>query len=168
MKVLFLDVDGVLNSRRSCVAFGGYPMELEHIHAFDQIAIRLLQRLCDAAGVKIVFSSAWRLYVTPEQAAEAFGLPIIDKTPFNHGRARGTEIQDWLDAHPEIECYAILDDNSDMMTKQLPYFVQTPETEGLSWECYEKLCGLFGVSAYAGEPRHRNWRNAAKLDWSEA
>ena len=45
MKVLFLDIDGVLNSTKTCVAFGGYPMELHHIEAFDKAAIRLIQRL---------------------------------------------------------------------------------------------------------------------------
>jgi hypothetical protein len=163
VKVLFLDIDGVLNSTRTCVAFGGYPMELEHIGAFDQVAIRLLQRFCDSSGVQIVLSSAWRLYNTPDEVGSALGLPIIDRTPYNNGRARGTEIQDWLDAHPEVEAYAIVDDDSDMMTKQLPYFVKTNGHEGMTWECFSKLCEILGNSPYSGEPRDRDWRGGEKL-----
>ena len=60
MKVLFLDIDGVLNSTRTAVANGGYPHELHHREAFDWTSIKLLQRLCDSAGVLVVLSSAWR------------------------------------------------------------------------------------------------------------
>ena len=168
MKILFLDIDGVLNSTRTCVAFGGYPMELTHIAAFDQVAIRLIQRLCDSAGVQIVLSSAWRLHCHFKDAGEALGLPIIDRTPSGMG-PRGREIQDWLDAQPEpVECYAIIDDDGDMLPEQLAHFVKTDGHEGITWDDYVKLCGLFGESAHAGAPRNRNWQQGAKLDWSEA
>lgn len=166
MKILFLDIDGVLNSTRTCVAFGGYPMELEHIGAFDQVAIRLIQRLCDAGGVKVVLSSAWRLHCDFRDAGNAFGLPIIDRTPSLLG-SRGTEIAAWLFAHPEVEQYAIVDDDPDMLPEQLPFFVHTKGHEGLTWGDYTKLCGLLGVMPHAGAPRHRNWQSGAALDWSE-
>lgn len=169
MKILFLDIDGVLNSTRTCVAFGGYPMELEQIGAFDQVAIRLLQRLCDSAGVQIVLSSAWRNSVTVADAAAAFGLPIIDKTGNELG-PRGVQIQAWLDRHPEsVERFAIIDDDDDMLGDHAPHFVRTNGHEGMTFEDFRKLCGLFNESAYAGAPRNRNWRERGQmLDWSEA
>ena len=50
MKVVFLDIDGVLNSVRSCIAYDGYPWqgdsdEEREWHKFDQVAIALL-RVC--------------------------------------------------------------------------------------------------------------------------
>lgn len=167
LKILFLDIDGVLNSTRTCVAFGGYPIELEHINAFDQVAIRLIQRLCDAADVKVVLSSAWRLHYPYAQVARALGLPIIDKTPYLIG-PRGMEINAWLSEHPLVEQYAILDDDADMLPDQLPHFVRTDGNDGLTWAGYQKLCSLFQHNPYDGSPRHRNWRNGAVLDWSGA
>jgi hypothetical protein len=165
MRVLFLDIDGVLNSTRTCVAFGGYPMELEHLGAFDHVAIRLLQRMCDSAGVQIVLSSAWRLFHDHKEVASALGLPIIDRTPSMPG-PRGGEIADWLSRHPEVEEYAIVDDDPDMLPEQLPRFVKTSGEEGLSFGDYRKLCSLLGANPYEGEPRDRNWRGGGvKLAW---
>lgn len=167
MKVLFLDIDGVLNSTRTNIAFGGYPMKLEHIAAFDQVAIRLIQRLCDSGGVQVVLSSAWRLHYPFAEVGTALGLPIVDRTPSGLG-FRGQEIQDWLTAHPEVETFAILDDDPDMLPEQKEFFVQTNPEEGMSFANYSKLCDILGESAYAGNPRHRNWKSGTKLDWSEA
>lgn len=166
IKVLFLDIDGVLNSTKTAVAFGGYPHELNQLGAFDIAAIRLLQRLCDSAGVQIVLSSAWRTTHAFKDVGEAFGLPIIDRTPSLLGQ-RGTEIAAWLARHPEVERYAIVDDDSDMLPEQMPYFVQTDHHEGLTWGSYVKLCEVFGESAYAGEVRDRNWMRAGgqSLTW---
>lgn len=167
MKILFLDIDGVLNSAKTCCAFGGYPMELAHIAAFDQAAIRLVQRLCDSAGVQIVLSSAWRISHPFAEVGSALGLPIIDRTPSSAG-PRGREIQAWLDAHPEVEQYAIVDDDSDMLGEQMPRFVKTNGEEGLTFSDFRKLCELFGESPWAGEPRQRHWRTGQALDWAAA
>lgn len=166
MKVLFLDIDGVLNSARTALAFGGYPMELEHLPAFDQAALGLIRRLCDAADVQIVLSSAWRLHYPHKHVGKALGLPIIDRTPSLSG-VRGLEIQRWLADHPEVEEYAIVDDNSDMLPDQERFFVQTDGLEGLTYRDYQKLCHLYGVSAHDGSVRDREWRNAPKLAWED-
>lgn len=167
MKVLFLDIDGVLNSTRTCVAFGGYPMELTHIGAFDQVAIRLIQRLCDSGGVQVVLSSAWRLIHPHDEVGKALGLPIIDRTPSLTG-PRGLEINAWLSNHPEVKQYAIVDDDSDMLPDQIARFVQTAGHEGLTWNDFTKLCALFGENPYAGEPRNRSWRSAGELAWDDS
>ena len=156
MKVLFLDIDGVLNSTRTCTATGGYPHELEHRGGFDWIAIRLLQRLCDSSGVQIVLSSAWRLHHDFKDVAKAFDLPIIDRTPSLCG-PRGKEIQHWLDAHPDVEVYAIVDDDADMLPEQMPRFVKTDGREGLTWANFVRLCEVLGESPYAGTVRERHW-----------
>lgn len=164
MKVLFLDIDGVLNSTRTAVAFGGYPMKLEHMGAFDQAAIRLIQRLCDLCGVQVVLSSAWRLHYPFREVGEALGLPIIDCTPYN-GRERGSEIAEWMAAHPEVEQYAIIDDDADMLGGQLACFVRTNGHEGMTWADYSKLCEIFGESPFSGSPRERDWQKAALQAW---
>lgn len=164
MKVLFLDIDGVLNSVRTCVAYGGYPHKLDQ-PAFDKVAIKLLQRLCDSAGVSVVLSSAWRITHDFRDVARAFDLPIIDRTP-SIG-LRGEEIAAWLSVHPEVESYAIVDDDGDMLPEQLSRFVQTSGHEGLSWSDYENLCALLGATPYEGEARDRNWLNAGSSGWEQ-
>jgi hypothetical protein len=157
MKVLFLDIDGVLNSTRTCVAFGGYPHDFREMGAFDRVAIKLLQRMCDSTGVQVVLSSAWRILHTVKEVRDALELPIIDATP-NLGTKRGEEIAAWLKEHPEVETYAIVDDDSDMLPEQQDHFVHTSGHEGLTWDAFTKLCEKLGASPYEGEPRNRNWR----------
>jgi hypothetical protein len=166
MKVLFLDIDGVLNSAKTCCAFGGYPFTMDHIGAFDQAAIRLIQRLCDQ-GVQVVLSSSWRNDKDWETYGPGLGLPIIDRTPSSMG-PRGSEIKQWLDAHPEVEQYAIVDDDRDMLAEQLPRFVKTNGEEGLTFADYRKLCELFGMNPWDGAPRQRHWKTGHAIDWSDA
>lgn len=63
------------------------------------------------------------------------GLPeFIDITPYTIQRHRGTEIQMWLDAHPEVDNYVILDDDTDMLDSQYEHFVHINYEEGLNEE----------------------------------
>lgn len=159
MKVLFLDVDGVLNSTRTNVANGAYPMELAHREAFDWTTIKLLQRMCDAGGIEVVLSSAWRQWNTAAEVGAAFGLPVVDVTPVLGG-PRGGEIQQWLDAHPEVTHYAIVDDDPDMLETQMSNFVKTDPLDGLRWADFARLCDMLGVSPFDGQARNRAWREA--------
>jgi len=145
MKILFLDIDGVLNSIRSAVSLGGYPwgVKEEDIKLFDQVAIQLIKRLCEKTDCQIVLSSVWRLSIGHKKLAEALFLPIVDSTPCLHmSGARGQEIKAYLGNHPEVTCYAIVDDDSDMLDEQLPYFIKTDRVNGLSYENYEQLLKL--------------------------
>lgn len=167
MRVLFLDIDGVINSTRTAVAFGGYPVKLEHVGAMDVVALSMLRRLCEVGEISVVLSSSWRLGNHHHDVAAALDLPIMDRTP-SMPATRGHEIARWLEQHPEVECYAIVDDDSDMLAEQLPRFVHTNGHEGLSWRDFEKLCSLFGISPYEGGPRERLWLTGKKLDWTDA
>lgn len=170
MNILFLDVDGVLNSTRSCVAVGGYPHGFDSAQRgmFDEIAVMLIQRLCRAADVQVVVSSAWRLHHDYTAIGVGLGLPTIGRTPSLPG-VRGNEIKAWLAEHPEVDRYAIVDDDPDMLPEQLPYFVQTDGREGLRWADFVKLCGVFGLNGFdVATPNRLRSANPAKLDWEAA
>jgi hypothetical protein len=160
VKVLFLDVDGVLNSHRSILTTGNcaHPHNYaERREMFDWTAIKLLQGLCAAGGIKVVLSSAWRLGMTKDDLARfaAFlGLPIIDLTPsaWEPHQRRGHEIKAWLDDHVEVIHYAIVDDDSDMLPQQKSQFVQTFYEDGLTWSPFTKLCDIFEVSPWDCKP----------------
>ena len=51
--------------------------------------------------------------------------------------ARGMEIQEWLDRHPEVTHYAIVDDNADMLPHQ--WLFQTTFERGLTAEITEAI-----------------------------
>ena len=140
MKVLFLDIDGVINTVGAELGFRycyglqeSYPRSEKHKQKFffDPACLYYLREIVKETGCKIVISSTWRLGATIEEMKSWFECPeikdaIIDKTPIFHpdthpllvdrrGRLqRGEEIKAWLDAHPEATHYAILDDDSDM------------------------------------------------------
>lgn len=154
-KILFLDIDGVLNSYRTCMAFGGYPFRSSQVQYLDQVAIKLLQRMCDSSGVEIVLSSTWRLSEDYKELGKALGLPIIDRTPSLDG-IRGEEIQQWLDLNHGGP-YVIVDDDSDMLESQMGNFVKTTHEEGYIWSTHVRVCEILGVSPFEGESRDKGW-----------
>lgn len=137
-KFIFLDLDGVLNSNlyycekhhndRYAEAIAQYPEELAlGISAIDPVAVGNLNKILEATGAKIVVSSSWRHDPYLPDIFKAVGIkaPIFSITPLSESRIRGEEIQAWLDKQTEPYTYVILDDDSDMLESQLPYFVQT-------------------------------------------
>lgn len=131
MKIIFLDIDGVLNSNAflatnpGCMdRGGGWETQL------DPFAVAKLSSLLDCTGAKLVLSSTWRkdpigLGVTQRalmaRGLESRFLPFLGATPSlwrtEDGKVlcRGDEIQAWLDASPIlVERFVILDDSEDM------------------------------------------------------
>ena len=152
MNLIFLDIDGVLNSVDSAVAYHnwlpkGTRAQMED--RLDPVAVGLLRRLCIEADAKIVVSSTWRMGRTGENFIEIFrrhgwdDFPYLDKTPVRHTE-RGYEIQEWLDAHPEVTNYVILDDDSDMLDSQLHNFIHVSNVNGFRLKHYCKCLRLFG------------------------
>jgi len=135
MKVLFLDIDGVLNSYQNP---GG-------LYAMSRSKLRLLSFVIKTTGAEIVLSSTWRKRPDSYQRAKTKlgyrGLRILDKTPDYLGirTCRGDEIQFWLKEHPSVKTYAIVDDDGDMLLSQRPYFVQTNGDVGLTMDDALKL-----------------------------
>lgn len=114
MKVVFLDIDGVLNSHR-------YDQQRQaHQGNIDQTRLPLLKQLLEATGARVVLTSSWRKHWEPAggamdaqgQELEATflgcGIRLWDKTAQLGDRAE--EIRDFLSRHPRVECFVILDD----------------------------------------------------------
>lgn len=160
MKILFLDIDGVLNS-----------------HDFDHEALsgpihrdkmELLNKVLKVTDSKIVISSSWRYIIHRGEATlEGFdwmmrshGLyanRLVGYTRKDHmavrmqpftgkleewpiENERGLEIKDWLEGK-EIEKYAVVDD-LDLGISQLHPFVQTDGKVGLTATNAFDLIGL--------------------------
>lgn len=149
MKVVFLDIDGVLNSHRTYIAFGGIPRTTARNcrATLDEVAIRLIGGIVHASNAKVVLSSTLRKHSDWLDYGPALDLPIIDRTPSGIG-SRGREIADWLAVHPEVKQYAIIDDDSDMLQEQFPFFVHTSYLEGFSFANATKLAELMGINIH--------------------
>ena len=106
--------------------------------------VLLVDRIIQATGCQVVLSSTWRLHPESRAQVERWVCKFIDVTPefvrsLSEGAVRGNEIQDWLDKHPEVTRYAILDDDPDMLEEQLPNFFKTTWEKGLTEEIMEKV-----------------------------
>lgn len=154
-KILFLDIDGVLNSSRSAIAsHGHYPwsVKAEELHRFDAVAVNLIRRVCEETGCEIVLSSTWRNSEDWINIGPKLMIPIIDRTPNKRLlENRGQEIAHWLYSKPKVKKYAIIDDDSDMLVHQLPFFVQTSFKNGMMIEHYDKLIEILGKVSKKGD-----------------
>ena len=119
MKVIFLDVDGVLNSDEYFDKIKG--LEINGIeNDIDIEKIKLLKKAVVATGAKVVLSSSWRYTRNGKELKELllkYGIPT-DSTPFL-GNERGNEIKQWLANHPDTEDYVILDSYDDVLMEKL-------------------------------------------------
>lgn len=143
MKILFLDIDGVVNCATTNFKTPLWPL--------DRYMAFLVGKIVMYSDCHIVLSSSWRNH--PEGAAEVkkvIGYPVLDITcrswydkATNHHSTRGEEIQNWLDHHFETEKYAILDDDSDMLPHQMPNFFKTSWKTGITDEIAKNIIDHF-------------------------
>lgn len=126
-KIIFLDVDGVLNKIDDSLVI----QEENYIHRLNSALVENLQKVIQETGAKVVLSSTWRKI--PESVAflENTIGPIFSKTPVLRGW-RGEEIKQWIVENNFTGRYVIVDDDSDMLLEQLPHFVQTDPEYGLT------------------------------------
>lgn len=130
MKIIFLDIDGVLN------CYGDFKKP-DEIYVLNKLMIRRFHRIVKQTGAEVVLSSTWRLYDKHMAYLRENNVNFIDvtidlKVPYSirYGR-RGAEIEVWLKEHKDVERYVILDDVWDFLDEQRPFFIQTDWCNGL-------------------------------------
>lgn len=144
-KVIFLDIDGVLCTLRSHFAHqnrGGLN------DAWDQTCCLMVERLCRDHNAAIVVSSTWRigrkevldLYLSvyglasycygEKRPNDMFSREVEDYITPRLDADRGDEIKAWLDKHPNVTQYIILDDDSDMLPEQMDFLIKCHPYEG--------------------------------------
>lgn len=144
MKIIFLDFDGVITIPPTWI--------------LNANKIKLIKKLVEETGAKIVVSSSWRSDNVEDTIKSITGYTkkcpktkmlywladnIYDVTPWNSaknfkGSGRGGQIQTWLDNHSkEVENYIIIDDDGDMLDSQLYHFIQTDYQTGFTEHEYE-------------------------------
>lgn len=129
MKVLFLDIDGVVNTKDT---FKKYPKSEFPIDPYCAFLVGKIQL---ETGCKVVLSSSWRHHEESVKFVNERIVPVLDTTGSCCSGIRGAEIYKWIrDNIPYEERdalrYAILDDESDMLLWQKDHFFQTSFEKG--------------------------------------
>lgn len=154
--ILFLDIDGMLNTERQhdrCVNLGADQVD-NFGYAFDPDAVANLERIVNESGADIVISSSWKMWgldamqrmwarrdlpskvigITPNTESDEM-LLSIDLDLMDIPAIKGSEIKEWLTTDGyEVTHYAILDDLPDMLPEQESHFVQTDPRIGITKE----------------------------------
>lgn len=146
MKVLFLDIDGVLNHKlfydnfdKIKLVHNNYPYT-----EFDPTSVSLLNKILSETNAKLVISSSWKIEKKLNDILKEVGVKfdIYGITPMLWGdgiHTRGDEIKQYVDEN-NVDKYCILDDVDDFYDFQKEYFVKCEAWEsGLNEEVANKV-----------------------------
>jgi hypothetical protein len=132
MKLIFLDIDGVLNHEHF-----NDRSRLHRGHAICPVAVQNLREIIKRTGAKIILSSTWRRGIHQIEIRELFShydldQYILGKIGILENQIRGNEIKELLDGCDEdfVESFVTLDDDDDM-GDLLPFLVQTVNEQGI-------------------------------------
>lgn len=140
MRVVFLDIDGVLNSHK-WFSVRGRPSTFQSMYErsiwdLDPSAVNLMKGFVERNNLKVVISSSWRILYNKQEIKEmlqatGWKAPIVGTTPYIKG-FRGDEIDTWRRESLHVDTYIIFDDDGDFNPHQRPFFVQTSFETGLT------------------------------------
>lgn len=147
MKVLFLDIDGVLNSVYGVAPSDGPIMK--------EGKLRRVRRIVEETGAVVVLISSWRFHWDKKEEKRtavgkklhevllSHGIEIASKTP-SHRDGREEEIWTWLGLHPETKNFVVLDDaflEADFLEGRV---VKTASFRGLSESDAKRAIEILG------------------------
>lgn len=162
-KVIFLDIDGVLNSN---FWNADHQMEISDGKYIDNEKVKLLSGLVKKSGASIILHSGWRFWFGKDlrplrkeagylaDLLEKEGMSIAGMTPDltteeirktkKFSKVKADEILMWLKDHPDTERWVVLDDlelHNDEIRK---YQVMTDPEHGLTEKDVENTLGILG------------------------
>ena len=149
LRALFLDIDGVLNSRQWYDRRPDEPVmgRVDELASkIDPMAVARLNLVVMETGCVVVLSSTWRCTDPISNIGRAlrqrgFASYLFGATP-PLGNPRGKEIAAWLRL-ATVDSFAILDDDNDM-GELLGRLVQTDVETGLQDRHHGPLVRLLG------------------------
>ena len=158
MKVVFCDFDGVLNCARSQSRAPFYDGAGTWYVGLDSNKLRNLAKIIQETNAKIVLTTTWRehyeigAYKQMDPVGKyinnkfrMFDLKIYDKIVDGKRFDRGKGVKIWLEQHPEVTDFVILDD----------------EDMGYFWVDYERYEPHFVKTLWDGNGLTENCTNAA-------
>lgn len=133
MKVIFLDVDGVLNNPRT------KTRTRDGWRFVDDYLVERLAQIVRATQAKVVLSSSWRegwddneiYFQDLRRKLVSYNILLQDRTG-KWRKTRAQEIMEYLAQHPEITNYVILDDVPDFSSIGYKNVILTNDLLGLT------------------------------------
>lgn len=145
-RIIFLDVDGVLNNGTWAEEMYEQGVRVYHDDLLYEPSLVQLRRIVDETGAVIVAFSSWRQITVAYQHLKEwlakFGMAVYDKTPYVGG-VRGDDITAWFNRNPGIYQYVILDDDDDM-DGHMEHLVQTDFDSGLTEKKADECIRILG------------------------
>ena len=190
MKVIFLDIDGVLNSETDFleVAMYGHPINgikretkrgREILTPLSAGKLALLEMIIKATDAKIVISSTWREEFSLVEIHDMFKTmgfrlprtcimgktePSIRRMSSDHTYTRSSEITEWLEGRDDVESYVVLDDIEERMFhgEHEGHLVITSEYDGLNKLDANRAINILGRNEEAQE-KHDEYMAALNM-----
>lgn len=159
MRILFLDIDGVLLPGRA----NWLPTQTKPIHTvFDPCAVAIVNRICKDTGAQIVIHSSW-VRSMALVSAHCEGQPATvkehminqginpqyfhedDICPWKMSGDRWNAIYSWLNSHHDVDSWVAVDDepctDPDYMLETHPggLFVWTNFDDGITMNDYDNI-----------------------------
>lgn len=143
MKVLFLDIDGVLNL---------WPAPSRSGNFHKPACVNLEMLLNKVPDLNIVVSSAWRSkgLETMKDILKNNGIDprrVVDITGHEQSTDvkdhRGFQVEKWLERHPDVRVFVIVDDETDFVPLR-DRLVKTDKYVGLTQSNVEKMLEILG------------------------
>lgn len=138
MNIIFLDVDGVLNSRNKLIEVYNktHKPHSSYSYPFDEICLENLKLLVQNTNSKIVITSTWRKYsVGIDTLLKKLKEYNLDTEVIGYTKVLNTtreeEIKEYLSTCQEISNFIILDDDKDF-TELYPFLTKTNNQFGLT------------------------------------
>jgi hypothetical protein len=138
MKVIFLDMDGVMNTLTTSRI--KWPDDIDG-DLFDRLV-----KVINETDAFVVISSSWRyspscfLKILSRFDSEDLKARVIGITPKDMGGCpRSDEIKMWLDNHGPVEKFAIIDDDDDAGIDMEDSFFLTNPATGLTEEIKSRI-----------------------------
>ena len=147
-RICFLDYDGVVNTpmwnAEGTHCSYSFPKQGK-VNNFQ--AVQWLSEACQKFGYDIVVTSTWRLDDNYKECLINGGLrkgiEVLGRTPRFSGQPRGAEIKAYLNEHPEIQYYVIVDDEADMLPEQMGHFIMTNGDTGFNLSEFKRFEEIF-------------------------
>lgn len=117
MKIIFLDIDGVLISQRTYRWWReAHITPEETLNTVDPYHVKFLNKIVEKSGAKVVITSTWRTSRTFTEIQKIFEKSgftgeVVGCTPRDWHRWREREIFAWMEEHGMPDEYVVIDDD---------------------------------------------------------
>lgn len=136
--VIFIDIDGVFTSER--IGWQNFD-----IYAINKIYWCIKKR----PEWKLVMSSTWRMKYDFYHYKRIFGDIFHKDWRTGSFSNRRDEIKEWLDNHPEIKDYIVIDDNPGAVPEEeKDKLIHTDGSDGMLHEHFEELRNKLNIKEF--------------------